>query len=56
MDVLFFPTSNPVWNTFIRALVIMLVLIFGFGWSLYNAYWVAIVHDTISLLIIRPYV
>jgi 1-acyl-sn-glycerol-3-phosphate acyltransferase len=56
MDLWFFPLENPIWNTFIRAIVIMVVLIFGFKWSLYNAYWVAIVHDAISLIAIRSYV
>lgn len=56
MDILFFPLTNPIWNTFIRSIVIIVLLIFGFQWTLYNAYWVAIVHDVISLIIIRPYV
>lgn len=51
-----FPTANPVINTLLRSIVLVLGLIYGFGWTLYNAYWVAIVHDIISLIAVRPYV
>lgn len=56
MDILFFPLANPLWNTFIRSIVMILILVSGFKVSLYNAYWAAIVHDAISLILIRPYV
>jgi len=29
------------------------VLVFAFGVSPYNAYWVAIIHDAITLIIIK---
>jgi hypothetical protein len=47
------PTSNPIWNTLIRSIIMIVILIFGLGVSFYNAYWVAIVHDAISLILIR---
>lgn len=53
MNVLTVPTSNLLLNTFLRSMVMFLILVFGFDVSYYNAYWVAIVHDTISLVLIR---
>jgi hypothetical protein len=56
MNVLLWPTANPILNTFLRSIVLILGMIFGFGQSLYSAYWGAIVHDTISLVLIRDMV
>jgi hypothetical protein len=53
MDAWFFPTSNPLLNTFLRSIVVILTMIFGFKTSWYAAYWGAIVHDAISLVLIR---
>jgi len=52
MDV--FPTANPILNTFIRSLVLVLFLVFGLKVSIYYAYWAAIIHDSISLYFIKP--
>jgi hypothetical protein len=43
---------DPILFMFLRSLVIFVTLVWGFQWTLKNAYWVAIVHDTITLLII----
>ncbi len=51
-----FPAQNVILNTFLRSIVLILVMIFAFNQTLYTAYWGAIVHDIISLIIIRPYV
>jgi hypothetical protein len=56
MNVLLWPTANPILNTFLRSIVLILGMIFGFGQSLYSAYWGAVVHDAISLWIIRDMV
>jgi hypothetical protein len=48
-----FPTANPVINILLRSIVLVVALIFAGGWTLYNAYWVAIVHDVISLVAVR---
>lgn len=48
-----FPTANPVLNILLRSIVLVVGLIFAGNWTFYNAYWVAIVHDVISLLGIR---
>jgi len=53
MDAWFFPTSNPLVNTFLRSIVVILTMIFGFKTTWYAAYWGAIVHDAISLVLIR---
>ena len=53
MNVWLVPTANPLWNTLIRSIIMIVILIFGFGVSFYNAYWVAIVHDAVSLVLIR---
>ena len=47
------PTANPLLNTFIRSLIVMTVMILGFKTSWYSAYWGGIVHDIISLNLIR---
>jgi hypothetical protein len=56
MNVWLIPTSNAIWNTLIRSIIMIIILIFGFNVSFYNAYWVAIIHDAISLLLIRDLV
>lgn len=56
MNVLLLPTANPILNTFLRSIVLILGMIFVFGQSLYTAYWGAVVHDAISLWLIRDLV
>jgi hypothetical protein len=56
MNVLLWPTANPILNTFLRSIVLILGMIFGLGQTLYTAYWGAIVHDAISLVLIRDMV
>jgi hypothetical protein len=56
MNVWFLPTANPVLNTFLRSIVLILIMVFGLNASWYSAYWGAIIHDTISLILIRPYI
>jgi len=56
MNPLLFPTSNVLINTFLRSIVLILLMVFGMGTTVYSAYWGAIVHDTISLILVRPYV
>jgi hypothetical protein len=56
MDFLFLPTSNLLINTFLRSIVVIAVSILGFKTSWYSAYWAAVIHDTISLIIIYPIV
>ena len=53
MDAWFFPTSNVLVNTFLRSIVLILTMIFGFKTTWYSAYWGAIIHDAISLILIR---
>ena len=53
MDAWFFPTSNVLVNTFLRSIIVILIMIFGFKTTWYSAYWGAIVHDSISLVLIR---
>ena len=56
MDILFkFPTANLLINTFLRSIVVIAVAILGFQSSWYTAYWSAVIHDAISLVLIRPY-
>jgi len=56
MNVWFFPTSNLLINTFLRSIVLILIMIFGFKTSWYSAYWGAVIHDGISLILIRDLV
>ena len=55
MDFWLVPTSNALLNTFARSILLFVAMVFGFGTTFYTAYWGAIVHDTISLILIRPY-
>lgn len=52
MDVLKFPTSNLLINTFLRSLVIFVGAMFGLGFTAYNSYWITIGHDIVSLSLI----
>ncbi len=53
MNVWLFPTANAILNTFLRSIVLILFMVFGLKTTIYSAYWGAIVHDAISLLLIR---
>jgi hypothetical protein len=39
-----------------RGLLVLLVSVYGFKTTWYNGYWLAIIHDTISLLLIKDLV
>jgi hypothetical protein len=56
MNIWLIPTSNLLINTFLRSLVVIAIMILGGGTSWYSAYWGAVVHDAISLWIIRDMV
>jgi len=53
MDAWFFPTSNVLVNTFLRSIIVILIMIFALKTTWYSAYWGAIVHDAVSLVLIR---
>jgi hypothetical protein len=56
MDTIFkFPTPNVLINTFLRSVVVIAIAVLGFQSSWYVAYWSAVIHDAISLILIRPY-
>ena len=55
LDIFLVPTSNVLVNTFLRSIVVIIVaLLFGYSW--YVAYWGAVIHDAISLVLVRSYV
>ena len=56
MDPFLVPTSNALINTFLRSIVVIAIMILGFGTTWYSAYWGAVIHDAISLILIRSYV
>jgi len=56
MNTLLLPTSNVLLNTFLRSIVLILIMVFGFKSSWYSAYWGAIIHDTISLILVKDLV
>jgi hypothetical protein len=56
VDLWLFPTSNVLINTFLRSMVVIAIMILGFGTSWYAAYWGAVVHDAVSLVLVRSYV
>jgi hypothetical protein len=56
VDVFLFPTSNVLINTFLRSIIVILVMSMGFQTSWYEAYWGAVIHDAISLFIVRSYI
>jgi hypothetical protein len=47
------PTSNLLINTFLRSIMVIAIMIIGFQSSWYSAYWAAIIHDAISLVLIK---
>jgi hypothetical protein len=53
MNAWLIPTSNVLINTFLRSLVVIAIMILGFQSSWYSAYWGAIIHDAISLVLVR---
>ena len=53
MDVWVIPTSNLLVNTFLRSLVVIAIMILGFKTTWYSAYWGAVIHDAISLVLIK---
>jgi hypothetical protein len=54
MNFWLFPTENAILNTFLRSIVLILFMVFGLKTTIYSAYWGAIIHDSISLIIIGP--
>ena len=50
------PTQNAILNTFLRSIVVIAFMLLGLKTSWYTAYWGAIIHDTISLILIRSLV
>ena len=56
MNIWLFPTANAVLNTFLRSIVLIVAMVAGFQTSWYDAYWGAVIHDAISLVLIRSYV
>ena len=56
MNIWLYPTANAILNTFLRSIVLIVILIAGLQASWYTAYWAAVIHDAISLVLIRPYV
>jgi hypothetical protein len=56
MNFWLFPTSDALINTFLRGILVLLVAVYGFKMSWYNGYWLAIIHDTISLLLVKDLV
>ncbi len=56
MNIWLIPTSNVLINTFLRSLVVILFMILGLGTTWYSAYWGAVIHDLVSLVLIYPLV
>lgn len=56
VDVFLVPTSNVLINTFLRSIIVILVMILGFQTSWYEAYWGAVIHDAVSLFLVRSYI
>lgn len=56
VDVFLFPTKNVLINTFLRSIIVILVMILGFQTSWYEAYWGAVIHDAVSLFLVRSYI
>jgi hypothetical protein len=54
MNILEIPTNNLLINTFIRGFLVLLVSVYAFKKTWYVGYWFAILHDAISLMIIKP--
>jgi hypothetical protein len=55
MDFFLFPTANVLINTFLRSIVVIIALLLA-GQTWYIAYWGAVVHDAISLILVRSYI
>jgi len=55
MDLFLFPTSNVLINTFLRSIIVIAVMILGLKTSWYSAYWGAVIHDAISLILVKSY-
>jgi hypothetical protein len=53
MNFWLFPTGDALINTFIRGVLVLLVSVFAFKISWYNGYWLAVIHDGISLILIK---
>ena len=53
MNVWMIPTANPLINTFLRSLIVIAFMILGLKTTWYSAYWGAVIHDAISLILIR---
>jgi hypothetical protein len=51
-----YPTSNLLINTFLRSIVVILGMVLGLRMSWYSAYWGAVIHDGISLVLIQRYI
>jgi hypothetical protein len=56
MNIWFIPTQNLLLNVFIRGCLVLLIAVYGLKTSWYTGYWLAVVHDTISLLLIKDMV
>lgn len=55
MDIFLFPTANVLINTFLRSIVVIVVLLFA-GQTWYTAYWGAVIHDAVSLILVQSYI
>lgn len=53
MNMWTIPTSNLLVNTFLRSLIVIAVMVLGLNTSWYAAYWGAVIHDAVSLILIR---
>ena len=54
MDFWMFPTSNLLINTFLRGFLALFIAVYAFKTSWYSGYWVAIIHDIVSLTVLYP--
>jgi hypothetical protein len=53
MNLWLFPFANPILNTVLRGFSVALIAVYAFKTSWYNGYWLAVIHDIISLVLIR---
>lgn len=44
---------NPILAIFLRSMTMFVILVWGAGVTVYDAYWVAIAHDAISLFVLQ---
>jgi len=56
MNIWLFPFADPIINTILRGFTVALVAVYGFKTSWYKGYWLAILHDIVSLILIRDMV